>query len=127
MKTATIKILKVEVGEPPQIKEIENSLQALQKEVEGLIACVYIEDGAVAVVNDEGKINGMKPNRRMGADIICGPFFICGDEGEDFSSLTEEQISKFSNEFGEIEQFTGKEPELEPHITVISFDFKGGM
>ena len=128
MKENMIKVLKIEVGEPPEIKEIPNELSGLQHEVGGLIECVYLDDGSIAVVNEEGKLNGMEPNRKLGADIICGPFFICGDSLDgDFASLSEEQIQKYSEKFAEIPGFTGKEPELEPRIEVIGFDFMGGM
>ena len=128
MKENMIKVLKVEVGEPPEIKEIPNELSGLQHEVGGLIECVYLDDGSIVVVNEEGKLNGMEPNRRLGADIICGPFFICGDTLDgDFASLSEAQIQKYSEKFAEISGFTGKEPELEPRIEVIGFDFLGGM
>jgi hypothetical protein len=64
----------------------------------------------------------MQPNRRNGDDIICGPFFICGDSPDgDFISLTEQQIEEYTRRFGEIEQFTGQEPELEPHMTILAF------
>ena len=128
MKENMIKVLKVEVGEPPEIKEIPNELSGLQHEVGGLIECVYLDDGSIVVVNEEGKLNGMEPNRRLGTDIICGPFFICGDSLDgDFASLSEEQIRKYSEKFLEIPGFTGKEPELEPRVEVIGFDFMGGM
>ena len=128
MKENMIKVLKIEVGEPPEIKEIPNELSGLQHEVGGLIECVYLDDGSIAVVNEEGKLNGMEPNRKLGADIICGPFFICGDSLDgDFASLSEEQIQKYSEKFAEISAFTGEEPELEPRIEVIGFDFMGGM
>ncbi|MPM90096.1 hypothetical protein SDC9_137213 [bioreactor metagenome] len=127
MKENTIKVLKVEVGQAPIVKEIANELNALQTEVDGLIECVYLDDGCIAVVNEEGKINGMEPNRRMGADIICGPFFICGDTADgEFASLSEEQTEKYSQQFAEIEQFTGNEPELSPRMTFIGFDYLGG-
>ena len=127
MKENTIKILKIEVGEPPVVKEIANTLDGLQKEVEGNIECVYLDDGAIAVINEEGKLNGMQPNRRMGTDIFCGPFFICGDDGEDFGSLNDEQIAKYSHQFSDVPQFSGEEPELEPRCEVIGFEFFGGM
>ena len=80
-----IKILK---DKAPYEKEIDNKLEPLQEEVEGLIDCVYLEEGCVAVINDEGKLNGMQPNRRFGSDIICGPFFMCGDSPDgEFVSL----------------------------------------
>lgn len=117
-----IKILKVEPGKPPCVKEIANDFKASQAEVEGDIECVGFGDGCVAVINAEGKLNGMQPNRRNGDDIICGPFFICGDTPDgDFISLTEQQIEEYTRRFGEIEQFTGQEPELEPHMTIFAF------
>lgn len=49
-------------------------------------------------------------------------FFICGDTPDgDFISLTEQQIEEYTRRFGEIEQFTGQEPELEPHMTILAF------
>ena len=117
-----IKILKVEPGKPPCVKEIANDFKASQEEVEGDIECVGFGDGCVAVINAEGKLNGMQPNRRNGDDIICSPFFICGDTPDgDFISLTEQQIEEYTRRFGEIEQFTGQEPELEPHMTILAF------
>lgn len=117
-----IRVLKIEPGKEPYVKEITNDYQASQKEVEGLIDCVALPDGCVAVVNDESKLNGMEPNRRCDGDIICGPFFICGDSPEgEFVSLTDEQIAQFTERFGEIETFTGNEPELEPHISVMKW------
>ena len=73
-----IKILKVEPGKPPCVKEIANDFKASQAEVEGDIECVGFGDGCVAVINAEGKLNGMQPNRRNGDDIICGPFLSAG-------------------------------------------------
>ena len=128
MKENMIKVLKIEVGEPPEIKEIPNELSCLQREVGGLIECVYLDDGSIAVCNEEGKLNGMKANRRLGADIICGPFFIGGDSLDgDFASLSEAQIQKYSEQLAEIPVFTGEEPELEPRIEVVGFDFMGGI
>ena len=95
-----IKILKVEPGKPPCVKEIANDFKASQAEVEGDIECVGFGDGCVAVINAEGKLNGMQPNRRNGDDIICGPFFICGDSPDgDFISLTEQQIEKYKDKY----------------------------
>ena len=128
MKEKMIKIVKIEVGKAPYQKEIANELEALQKEVDGLIECVYLDDGAIAVINEEGKINGMQPNRRIGSDIICGPFFICGDTRDgNFASLSEKEIEKYSQIFKAVPEFKGDEPELEPRITIMGFDMFGGM
>lgn len=127
MKENMIKVVKIEVGQPPVAKEMENTLKGIQAEVGGLMECIYLDDGCIAVVNEEGKINGMQPNRRIGADIICGPFFICGDDGENFASLSDDEIQKYSLRFEPTEEFTGQEPELEPRCEVYGFDFMEGM
>lgn len=117
-----IKILKIELDKAPYEKEIDNKLEPLQEEVEGLIDCVYLEEGCVAVINDEGKLNGMQPNRRFGSDIICGPFFMCGDSPDgEFVSLPEKLSQKYQKLFAEIEQFTGQKQELEPKMIFIAW------
>ena len=58
-----IKILKVEPGKPPCVKEIANDFKASQEEVEGDIECVGFGDGCVAVINAEGKLNGMQDRK----------------------------------------------------------------
>ncbi|MFI3327459.1 MAG: DUF3846 domain-containing protein [Clostridia bacterium] len=123
MKENKIKIVKIEPNQKPVVKEIENNLDSLQSEVGGLIQCVYLEDGNIAVINDEGKINGSEPNRWIADDIICDPFFICGDDGEDFASLSEQDLDKYKEEFDQIPEFTGDEQELEPHIEVWGFNW----
>lgn len=112
-----MRILKAEPGKAPYAKEMEEGLKAIQREVEGLFQPLSMGDGVILCCNDEGKLNGMQPNRRLGGDIICGPFFLVGDDhAGGFCSLTEEQIQRYTQMFQEPEQFTGQEPELEPHI-----------
>ena len=120
----TICILKIEPQKLPYEKEINNDLEGIQGEVEGLFECIYLDDNCILVCNEEGKLNGMELNRRIGNDIIAGPFFIAGDscDGE-FISLTEEQVEQYTNEFSKIQEFTGEEPEAQPRMEFISFDF----
>lgn len=124
MKENKIKVLSVEPGLPPAVKEISNDLASLQSEVGGLIECISFPNGCVVVCNEEGKLNGMPPNRRLGADIICGPFFVCDTtRSGDFSSLSKRKIAEYSQLFSEIPTFSGAEPELEPRMTFIGFDY----
>ena len=124
MKQETIKILKIEVGKEPYVKEIPNELKSLRSEVGGLIQPVDIGLGAIAIVNEEGKLDGSEPNRWLGDyDIICGDFFICDDDDENFGSLSDEQITALTNQFKEVPEFTGEEQELEPKAFVFGFDF----
>lgn len=114
-KSSLLRILKVEPGEVPCEKEIQNDLHSIQAEVGGgPFQPLYIGNGIVLCCNERGKLNGMVPNRWLGEDIICGPFFLVGedDEGE-FVSLTDEQLTRCREQFGEPVQFTGEEPQLE--------------
>ena len=111
-----MRILKVEPGRFPFEKDMPDTLEAIQQEVEGLFQPVYMEEGVILCCNEEGKLIGMQPNRRIPGDIICGPFFLVGDDGEGgFCSLTHQQIQRYKEYFREPEQFTGAEPELETH------------
>ena len=65
-----MRILKVEPGKAPYAKEMEEGLKAIQREVEGLFQPLSMGDGVILCCNDEGKLNGMQPNRRLGYDII---------------------------------------------------------
>lgn len=99
-----IDVLYIEPNKLPVKKTIKNTLEEKQKLVGGYIEYTYLEDceDIAIVCNEEGKINGMSPNRDIGHDIVFGSFFIVGDDpelGED-RSLTEEQIKKYSNYFG---------------------------
>jgi hypothetical protein len=123
MKENKIKVLRVEPGLPPAVKEIGNDLASLQAEVGGLIECISFPNGCVVVCNEEGKLADMLPNRRLGADIICGPFFVCDTtRSGDFTSLSKSKIAEYSQLFSEVPAFSGEEPELEPRMTFIGFN-----
>ena len=100
-----LRALLVKENELPVEVEIPNTLSSLQKQVDGLIEYYYMPDieDAVIICNEEGKINGMGPNREVGRDIIFGPFLIVGDDPElgESRSLTDEQVSKFKDIFNE--------------------------
>lgn len=73
-----MKVLVKEPGKPAEVREIENTLEACQKIVGGWIEVVRIFADVAIVVNEDGKINGMKPNFICCGDLICGPAFFCG-------------------------------------------------
>jgi hypothetical protein len=53
MSENKITVLKIEPGQAPQVKEIQNDLASLQAEVGGLIECIRFPNGCVAVCNEE--------------------------------------------------------------------------
>lgn len=105
-KEPVIKVLKVEPDKAPELIEMPNELEAMQKIVGGYIEVFPLADDVAIVCNEEGKMNGLELNRpiyRNGEmiEIIAGTFFIAGDDisiGE-FVSLTDEQIAKYDKQF----------------------------
>lgn len=94
-----IRVLYVEPHKAPYAAELENTLQGQQRAVGGLVEYIYNEDNTVTVINEESKINGMEGNRRVEGDVLCGPFFVAGDNGEELCSLTEEQMGQYARRF----------------------------
>ena len=75
-----MRVLVVEPWKEPYLKTISGDLKSLQREVGGLIDATYpFEDMVAIVLNGEGKLNGMMPNRGLYNedgelyDIIAGP------------------------------------------------------
>lgn len=106
-----IKVLFVGVGQDPKVMEIENTLEAKQELVGGYIEMVTpvwrdFGETAVIICNEEGKLLRLKPNAYLLTDevfgipydVICGDFLIVDapEDSEDFGSLSDEQIAKFS-------------------------------
>lgn len=118
-----MRILKIEPGKLPQTKLIDNTLESMQAEVDGLIEVIPVGSGICIVCNDEGKLNGMQPNRWLGDDIICGPFFCVADDGKGgFKSLNYTQLKMAQKHFSVIDVFTGNEPQLEPRIEFVELE-----
>lgn len=107
MKEEKIKVIMLQPGKLAKAVEIDASLEGMQRAVGGgLIEPVYPFDEEVCLVcNEEGKINGMRPNRALYdedhemIDIICGPAFICDCSGENFGSLSDTQLEKYGKQF----------------------------
>ena len=80
-----ISVLLVEPNKYPKMIEIDDTLEAMQEVVGGDIEeYMPFEDEVAIICNEEGKVNGLPPNRavyeensREMQDIICGKFFIC--------------------------------------------------
>ena len=91
-----LRILMKRVNQEPEEMEIEDTLEAKQALVDGLIEVVYVTDGILLICNEEGKLLNMPPNLMFEFDYIAGDCFFIGDDYEngDFKSLTDEQIEE---------------------------------
>lgn len=100
-----IDVVIVKPLQQPFHTKIENDLAPLQQQVNGYIQVVApLDDNALLVCNEEGKIKGLPLNRAVGNDIIAGNFIIVGDDGQgNFCSLTDKQIDKYKDKFNDID------------------------
>lgn len=92
--TKKLKVIFKEVGKDPIVMEIDDTLEAKQKLVGGLIEVVPYKDNLLLICNEEGKITNLKPNLQFDYDYISGNCFIVGDDFENsgFKSVEDNQI-----------------------------------
>ena len=91
-----LKVLYLEVGKKPKVIEIDDTLEAKQDLVGGLIEVIPYRRNLVLICNEEGKINELEPNLNLKGDIIVGNCFIVGDDYKNagFKSITDEEIKE---------------------------------
>ena len=104
-----MKVIIVKPFTNPYVANIKGDLESMQKIVGGYIEAVYpFDDEEVALVcNEEGKINGLMPNRFLLdrnngiCDFICGDFFLCSApaDSENFESMPENLIDQYVTKF----------------------------
>ena len=118
-------VVFVEPHKKPVVRKLRNEYEDISHAVGGLIEHIYQEDGTILVANEESKLLGMDGNRRLndGKSILAGPFFVVGEDGEDYRSLTEEEIKKYMNRFDEIEEITPEEVAGDMWMTVTTFSW----
>ena len=109
MNENEITVLKVEPGKAPAQITIPNTLKAMQELVGGHIEIVDFQ-GACLVCNEEGKLLGLEPNRRVGQDVITGTFFLANSDLEgNLCSLSQEDLVHFQQQFAQPEALTQKD------------------
>ena len=118
-------VVFVEPHKKPVVRKLRNEYEDISRAVGGLIEHIYQEDGTILVANEESKLLGMDGNQRIhdGKSILAGPFFVVGDDGEDYRSLTEEEIKKYMERFDEIEEITPEEVAGDMWIAVTTFSW----
>ena len=119
-----LKVVYVEPNRPAFEAEIVDEYKFLSKAVGGLIETIYNDDGTIMVGNDEAKLIGMKGNRYLdnGTSIIAGPFFVIGDAGENFRSLTDEETEKYLSKYAEPEEISDEETQADVVFTIIGMN-----
>lgn len=112
LDTRTMRVVLVEPGKAARVAEIDGSLEGMQKTVSGYIQAVYpFEETVCLVCNEEGKLQGLPLNRALWDednriyDIVAGTFFVCDCSTENFKSLSEEQLKRYTEKYKRPERF----------------------
>lgn len=86
-----MKAIRKRPGELPEMLDMENSLDALQKEVGGQIETFTFCEGMAVICDKEGRIKEKRLNwaiPKMGIDFV-GTILIVGVDGEEFCDVPE--------------------------------------
>ena len=112
LDTGMLRVVLVEPGKAARVAEIDGSLEGMQKTVGGYIQAVYpYEETVCLVCNEEGKLQGLPLNRALRNednsiyDIVAGTFFVCDCSTENFKSLNEEQLKRYTQKYKYPERF----------------------
>lgn len=109
-----MRILLVEPGKKPVLKDIGGSLKFMQEIVGGPIQALYPFKEPVALIcNDEGKLLGLPFNRSLRDsegriyDIVAGTFFLCGvpEDSDHLESIPDNLVGSCRKRFDTPESF----------------------
>lgn len=82
-----ISVLLKRPGEIPRHVNVSNSLEALQKNVEGYIETVTLAEDLVIICNEEGLLKEMPYNCTICGQPFVGPILMVGREEDEFADL----------------------------------------
>lgn len=82
-----IKVVIKRPHEKPYVTYISNTLENMQKHVEGYIQDVPIGNRMHMICNEEGRIRQMVPNFRTAFCVVFGPVLFCGVDGEEYADI----------------------------------------
>ena len=103
-----IKVLLIEPMTEPRLVEVDDTLEELQRLVGGSIAATFPWKDPVALVfNDNGVEECLLPNRVLEEykDVLLGSFFICGLGTEEFQSIPDDLVPKYTEKYRWPEMF----------------------
>lgn len=82
-----IRVIVKEPGKSPEIRWVDNTLEALQKIVGGLIETVTLATDLVTICNEEGRIMDLPDNCTLYGFNFVGPIIIAGVDGCEFADV----------------------------------------
>lgn len=88
-----MRVIYKEPGKDAEVRNIDNTLKALQNLVNGYIEHLGLIPGRLGLfVNEEGKLNDMRRNFFLAShnDTIFGPAIFFGEDGEELTDISDE-------------------------------------
>jgi hypothetical protein len=123
--TEKLSVLLIQPGKAPRMVEIPDTLDAMQELVGGYIEeYMPFDDEVAIIVNEEGKLNGLPPNRaifaedsKQIADVLVGDFFIVKSpvDSDKYQSLPKDLAKKYAEKFKYPEKFYRQNGEIIVH------------
>lgn len=78
----------------------------------GLIEIIPLNDDVCILCNEEAKLIGLEPNRRLWSDVLCGVFYVTGqDDDGNLCSLSAKDLEHYKDFFAEPEVISREEAE----------------
>ena len=112
MKKEKIRALQIEPMKLPKIFYIKPSMKAFRKAVDADnikhsgVEAKKLDRNIYAIFNKDRFLANLEPNRRVGDDILAGNIYIIATDNNRFPiSLTDEQVSKYTLRFLNVEIF----------------------
>lgn len=101
-----MKVVIVEPNKPAYVAEIENDYRIISKIIDGPIQIAPFFSDAMILCNEDGKIENLPITAYFSfgddcSDVIVGTFIICGIDGDDFASLSDDLCLKYTELFKE--------------------------
>ncbi len=87
-----------EIGQRPTVREIDNTLEAMQAIVGGYIEPHNGHNGLMVLCDDMGASKGLPPNAASVAvcgKMLVGTFFVCRQKGSDFASVRDSDVKAY--------------------------------
>lgn len=81
-------------GKEAYSKEIEDELEVYHQILGGYFEAIGFDKNQILLCDDEGKLKDLEPNLLVPGDVIVGTVIVVGTEGEEFRSLTPEEVTK---------------------------------
>ena len=84
-----MKVIRKHPGEPPEVIDVENDVDAICAELDGHMEAFTIAQDLVILCDEEGRLKGKAPNIALkGLDVdFCGTILIVGVDGEEFCDV----------------------------------------